>query len=304
MTDRREFIRYSGAALAALSVQMPFSAHAAEQIRLPTRAIPGTGEPLPIVGLGGSKAFTSGDLKLSRQLLDIFMNKGGAYVDTSGTGRFTVRQIMREREAQDKLFLGTYIDAIEEMAGAEELESVQDAQGGSPIDLALSRNVNDFAAHPDKFRRWKDAGVTRYVGVARPNKQFYPIMMEMMAAGTLDFVQVNYSMLETEAEERLLPMARDKGVAVLINRPFLNGQYFSIVKGATLPAWAAEFDCHSWAQFSLKFILAHPAVNCVLTETTNPKHVIDNLDAGFGGLPDEKMRQRMIDVIRRLPNPS
>ena len=109
-------------------------------------------------------------------------------------------------------------------------------------------------------------------------------------------------MLETEAEERLLPMARDKGVAVLINRPFLNGHYFSIVKGATLPEWAAEFDCHSWAQFSLKFILAHPAVNCVLTETTNPKHVIDNLDAGFGGLPDEKTRQRMIEVIRRLAN--
>ncbi len=304
MTNRRQFFRYTGAAVAALSTQLPHSLPAAEQTRLPTRAIPGTGEPLPIIGLGSSKAFTSGDLELSRQLLDIFLEKGGAYVDTSGAGRFTVRQIMRERKAQDKLFLGTYVAATEERAGLEELRSVQEAQGGSPIDLVLTRNVNDLASHPDKFRRWKEQGVTRYVGVARPNKQFYEIMMEMMAAGTVDFVQVNYSMLETEAEERLLPMARDKGIAVLINRPFLNGQYFSIVKGATLPEWAAEFDCHSWAQFSLKFILAHPAVNCVLTETTNPKHLIDNLSAGFGGLPDKKTRQRMIEVIQRLANPS
>ena len=304
MTNRREFFRYSGAVLAALSAQLPHSLHAAEQTRLPTRAIPGTGEPLPIVGLGSSKAFTSGDLELSRQLLDIFLEKGGAYVDTSGDGRFTVRQVMRERKAQDKLFLGTYVAATGERAGLEELKSVQEAQGGSPIDLVLTRNVNDFASHPDKFRHWKEQGVTRYVGVARPNKQYYEIMMEMMAAGTVDFVQVNYSMLETEAEERLLPMARDKGIAVLINRPFLNGQYFSIVKGATLPDWAADFDCDSWAQFSLKFILAHPAVNCVLTETANPKHVIDNLNGGFGALPDEKTRQRMIEVVRRLANPS
>jgi len=304
LKNRREFIRYSGAALAALTAPLPVSSYSAAQTQLPTRPIPGTSEALPIVGLGNSKAFSSGDLELSRQLLDIFMEKGGAYVDTSGTGRFTVRQVMRERKAQDKLFLGTYVNATDEPAGLAELKSVQEAQAGSPIDLVLTRNVNDFAAHPDKFRRWKDEGVTRHVGVARPNERFYEIMMKMMAAGTVDFVQVNYSMLETEAEDRLLPMARDKGIAVLINRPFINGKYFSIVKGATLPEWAAEFDCHSWAQFSLKFILAHPAVNCVLTETANPKHVIDNLDAGFGRLPDEKTRQRMVEVIRSLPDSS
>jgi len=302
MTSRREFIRYTGATLAALAAPVPILSYAMQEPRLPTRPIPGTDEDLPIIGLGNSEAFQSGNLDLSRQLLDIFMAKGGAYVDTSGPGRFTVRQIMRERNAQDKLFLGTYITSIDEQSGAEEIRAVQEAQGGKPLDLLLSRNVKDMTSHPDKFRHWKDAGLARHLGVARSNKSFYESMMGFMEDGLVDFVQVNYSMLETDAEERLLPMAHDMGIAVLINRPFLNGQYFSIVKGKTLPEWAEEFDCHSWAQFSLKFILANPAVNCVLTETANPKHAIDNLDAGFGRLPDEKTRKRMVKLIRDLAN--
>lgn len=298
MTNRREFIHCTGAALTALT--LPSLAETG--VRLPTRPIPGTGEPLPIIGLGNSEAFQSGDVQLSRQILDIFMEKGGAYVDTSGPGRFTVGEIVRKQNAQDDMFLGTYISSTDNEAGLAEITAVQEAQDVSSLDLVLTRNVKDMAAHPDKFRGWKEDGLTRYVGVARPNKSFYEIMMQFMEAGTVDFVQVNYSMLETEAAERLLPMAQDKGVAVIINRPFLNGQYFSIVKDQALPEWAAEFDCESWAQFSLKFILAHPAVNCVLTETSNPKHVVDNLNAGFGRLPDEKTRQRMVEVMRDLAN--
>jgi diketogulonate reductase-like aldo/keto reductase len=275
---------------------------AASGIRLPTRPIPGTGEPLPIIGLGNSEAFQSGNVPLSRQILDIFMEKGGAYVDTSGPGRYTVGEIVRERNAQDDMFLGTYISSTDTEAGLAEIMAVREAQDVSSLDLVLTRNVKDMAANPDKFRGWKEDGLTRYLGVARPNKSFYEIMMEFMASGVVDFVQVNYSMLETEAAETLLPMAQDKGIAVVINRPFLNGQYFSIVKNQALPEWAAEFDCDSWAQFSLKFILANPAVNCVLTETANPKHVVDNLNAGFGRLPDEKTRQRMVELMHDLAN--
>ena len=125
-------------------------------------------------------------------------------------------------------------------------------------------------------------------------------MIELMKTGTLDVLQVNYSMLEPEAAERVLPTALDQGVAVTINRPFINGRYFSVVSGKTLPEWASEFDCESWAQFSLKYILSHPAVSCVLTETENPKHAIDNLRAGLGRLPDEKMRQRMREHLLSL----
>jgi aryl-alcohol dehydrogenase-like predicted oxidoreductase len=123
-------------------------------------------------------------------------------------------------------------------------------------------------------------------------------MIDLMEAGSVDFVQVNYSMLEPEAGERVLPTAQDKGVSVLINRPFINGEFFSIVRGHELPEWAAEFDCESWAQFSLKFILSHPAVNCVLTETANPKHAVDNLGAGVGRLPDRETRQKMLALIQ------
>lgn len=300
MTNRREFIRYTSAAFAALSTQLPATLQAAQSEKLPTRLIPGTDEGLPVIGLGNADVFQSGNLEVSRQLLDIFMSKGGAYVDTSGKGRYLVGGIMREMNAQDELFLGTYVGASSEKAGWEELMSVKDWQGGGALDLVLTRNLRDFGSHPDKFLRWKDEGLTRYVGVARPNKRYYEAMMKFMVAGTVDFVQVNYSILEPEAAETLLPMAQDKGVAVLINRPFLNGKYFSIIKGHELPEWAAEFDCHSWAQFALKFILAHPAVNTVLTETSNPKHVVDNLDGGIGRLPDEKTRQRMTQVIRDL----
>lgn len=296
MTNRREFIEYTGAALTAFSLPC----HAAGDARLPTRPIPRTGEPLPIIGLGNSRAFQSGNLALSREILDIFMEKGGAYVDTSGPGRYTVGEIVREKNAQDEMFLGTYIASTDEQDGRAEIAAVREAQQVSSLDLILTRNVKDMEAHPDKFRGWKEDGLTRYLGVARPNKSFYEIIMKFMESGTVDFVQVNYSMLETEAAERLLPMAMDLGVAVIINRPFLNGRYFSIVKGQALPEWAAEFDCDSWAQFSLKFILAHPAVNCVLTETANPKHVVDNLNAGFGRLPNEKTRQRMVSYMRDL----
>lgn len=298
MTNRREFLQYTGATMTALSLPC----QAASDVRLPTRPVPGTGEPLPIIGLGNSEAFQSGNLELSRQILEIFMDMGGAYVDTSGPGRYTVGEIVREKNAQDEMFLGTYISSTDSDAGLSEIKAVQEAQDVSSLDLVLTRNVKDMSAHPNKFRGWKEEGLTRHLGVARPNKSFYDVMMAFMDSGLVDFVQVNYSMLETEAADRLLPMARDKGIAVIINRPFLNGQYFSIVKDHVLPEWAAEFDCNSWAQFSLKFILAHPAVNCVLTETSNPKHVVDNLNAGFGRLPDEKTRQRMVDVMRDLAN--
>ncbi len=125
-------------------------------------------------------------------------------------------------------------------------------------------------------------------------------MMKLMEDGALDFIQINYSMMEPEAANDILPLAQETGTTVITNRPFINGEYFGLVSDQKLPEWAAEFDCHSWAQFSLKYILAHPAVNCVLTETSNPQHAIDNLGAGFGRLPDIEQRQRMEAVIRAL----
>jgi aryl-alcohol dehydrogenase-like predicted oxidoreductase len=300
MINRRTLIRNAFSAAAISAIPCHLVAGASGDDRLPTRPIPSTGEALPILGLGNSQAFRNGDLEVSRQLLSLFLKKGGAYVDSSGAGRSSVGPITRARQLQDELFLGSYISAMDDAGARQEIAEVQMAQGSDVLDMIQTRNVGDFAADPGKYRRWKDEGLCRYLGVARSNASHYEVMMKLMARGDVDFIQTNYSLFEPEAAQQLLPMAQDKGIAVLINRPFLNGRFFSMVKGRQLPEWAAEFDCASWAQFSLKFILAHPAVNCVLTETANPKHLTDNLDAGFGRLPDEKTRQRMRRVIEDL----
>ena len=298
MRNRRDFLLGTGAT--ALSSVLPASLVAETYAQLDRRPIPGTGEMLPVVGLGNSRAFGSGDLPISNEILDIFMNRGGGYVDTSGHGRHTVGTIMQERNAHDQLFLGTYLGSTDEAQGLEEIRMVRGWQGGKPLDLLHTRNVNDFENNNDKYQRWKEEGHTRYLGVARSSTEFYEQIMRFMDSAMLDIIQVNYSLLEPEAAERVLPMARDKGIAVVINRPFINGQFFPVVKGHELPEWAADFDCESWAQFSLKYILSHPAINCVLTETSNPKHAIDNLGAGSGRLPDEATRRQMLKVMQDL----
>ena len=179
-----------------------------------------------------------------------------------------------------------------------EIHQAQLAQGKKNLDLVQMRSLDHFDQQWSKLLQWKEAGLTRYVGFAKSHRNYYEPMMTLMETGTADFIQVNYSMLEPEAADRVLPLAHDQGVAVVINRPFVNGQYFSLVSGRQLPEWAQEFDCDSWAQFSLKYILAHPSVNCILSETTKTKHAVDNLSAGFGRLPDESTRERMIGLVR------
>jgi len=295
MTNRREFLQATGG-MALTSMIAP----AIASRRLPTRLIPGTDEQMAIVGLGNSRAFINGDVETSTSLLDTFLDHGGTYIDVSGQSRTTVGNIIRERNAQDRTLLGNYLEAQDYAGLQEEIAALQKIQGDGPLDLSMARGVSELANRADEFRQLKSDGLVRYVGIGRPNKRFYPGIMQLMEDGVVDFVQVNYSMVEPEAADELLPMAMDKGVAVVINRPFINGEYFSLVRGKQLPDWAAEFDCESWAQFSLKYILSHPAVNCVITETTNPKHVLDNLGAGFGALPDEptriKMRKFLLEI--------
>lgn len=272
----------------------PFSL--ATERRLPTRLVPATGERLPVVGLGNSQAFRQGDVETSRRLLGTYFGHGGRYIDCSGDGAYLVASIAATL-GQDDAFLGSYFNggnAADSEVAAKRLRAISSRNS---LDL-MHGYPEDGVPNWDVFRGWKDSGLTRYIGLARHNVRYYESMMKVIMTGTMDFVQVNLSPLETEAEDRILPMARDKGVAVTINRPFINGQYFSIVKGQSLPAWAVEFDCTSWAQFSIKYILSHPAVNCVLTETTNPDHLIDNLGGGFGRLPDDKTRVRMRDLVQ------
>lgn len=285
-------------AVAGLSAFAPVTM--AEASKLPTRAIPGTDEMLPIVGLGNAKVFAAGDIEASKRVLETFLDYGGAYVDVSGPSRFTVGKIIADSNAQADTFLGNYLSGENLAELRAEIEELQATQGSGPLDLSMKRDVADLAARADEFRALKEEGQLRNVGIGRHNRRFYPAIMELMRDKVVDFIQVNYSMLEPEAADEILPLAQDNDIAVLINRPFINGDYFGLVRGHDLPEWAAEFDCESWAQFSLKYILSNPAVNCVLTETSNPKHVVDNLGAGFGAMPDESMRQKMREHLLSL----
>ena len=175
-----------------------------------------------------------------------------------------------------------------------------EALGRRTVDLLQVESLRDVDLHWPHVREWKDSGEARHIGVTVSANARQGLLERFMRANSPDFVHVNYSPMENGAEERVLPLARDLGMAVLINRPFMNGSYFGMVAGKELPAWAAEFDCETWAQFSLKYVLANPAVTCVLTETTDPAHMEENIRAAFGRLPDEVTRRRMRDLIRRF----
>ena len=299
MTNRRAFIKKIAAMTSLLALPASWSASLLAQQQLPRRSIPGTGDSLPVIGLGNSNAFRQNDVPASTALIKLFHDTGGAYVDCAGDSRFVVANVASSLGIGNDLFLGTYFSDDDEHVMRKNIQRLLEITGQKQLDLAHS--YPEFAVpHWNMFRQWKDEGLTKYIGVARHQESYYDTMMKMMGTGTVDCLQVNYSPLETEADRQVLPMAIDKGVAVTINRPFINGDFFSHVRGHELPVWAAEFDCASWAQFSLKFILSHPAVTCVLTETANPKHALDNMSAGFGRLPDEKTRQRMVQYLKNL----
>ena len=265
---------------------------------LATRPIPGSEERLAIVGLGNSQAFRGGDRETTRQLLDIFLSRGGNYVDVGGTSADLVAETGLAMGRSEQLFLANYLDPAANLL--DEAARMRKVQQKPSLDLVHTRDLQGFRNNHAAYRALKQEGLVRYIGVARIGAEIHTDMAGLVEDGLVDFIQVNYSMLEPEAGDRLLPLALDKGVGVAISRPFINGDYFSIVRGHELPEWAAEFDCEGWAQFSLKYILAHPAVNCVLTETANPAHAIDNLGAGLGRLPDEAMRERMLRHLRSL----
>ena len=167
--------------------------------------------------------------------------------------------------------------------------------GRDPLDLLQISSLTDLETHWPTLRAWKEAGKVRYIGVTVADEDLYKRLEAFMKRESPDFVQLNYSVMESSAEERLLPLAEDMGIAILVNGPFMNGDFFAHVKGHELPDWTAEFDCESWAHFSLKYILANPAVTCVLTETTKTHHMEDNLRAGLGRLPDKATLQCIRD---------
>ena len=297
MKNRRDFIKDAGIAASAMS--LPWVSLAPAQERLPRRRIPSSGEELPIIGFGNARVYMDGDLEGARPLIEILREHGGSYCDCLFGARDTYATIIGELDAADDFFLAPYIMGETEAESRSDIDRLLQLSGKESIDLIHA--WNEFAVpNWDSMRGWKDEGLGRHIGVSRNASKHYDDIVKLMDTDTVDIVQVNYSALEREAEERILPMAMDKGIAVTINRPFLNGDYFGLVAGQELPGWAADFDCETWAQLSLKFILSHPAVTCVITDTSNPDHARDNLAAGFGRMPDADERARIASLLNSL----
>jgi diketogulonate reductase-like aldo/keto reductase len=185
-------------------------------------------------------------------------------------------------------------------AGIRQMEKSMRRMKVARMDLMQIHNLQDWRTHLKTLQAWKAAGRIRYTGITHYHSGAYGDLERLMKGGEFDFVQFNYSMAEREAEERILPLAQETGTAVIVNRPFAQASLFSRVRGKELPAWAAEFDCKSWGQFFLKYILGHPAVTCVIPATSKPNHLVDNMGAAIGRLPDAAMRKRMVEFMNGL----
>ena len=298
--NRRDFL----AQALGLGALLSHPAHLLAQERLPTRTIPVSGEAIPVVGFGSSKSVLESPTEGTEPIANVIrtlLEYGGRVVDTSPRTEEIDRdfgRVLQGPELRDRLFLTAKININGEQNGIDQWRQTQRLFGHGTVDLLQVESLRDIDLHWPNVRAWKDSGEARYIGVTVSANARHGLMETFMRANSPDFVHVNYSPMENRAEERLLPLAQDRGMAVLINRPFMNGAYFGMVAGKELPEWAADFDCETWAQFSLKYVLANPAVTCVLTETTNPEHMEENIQAAFGRLPDESTKRRMRELLR------
>jgi diketogulonate reductase-like aldo/keto reductase len=271
------------------------------------RAIPSSGERLPAIGMGTWQSFDVGGeaagRAAAREVLRLFVERGGRVVDSSpmyGSSEAVLGELAAELAVQDKLFWATKVWTSGRDAGRRQMEESLRRMRVRRMDLMQVHNLVDTATHLATLRQWKREGRVRYVGVTHYHAGAHAELARVLRAEKPDFVQVNYSLAEPEAGERLLPLAAERGVAVLANRPFGSGAMFSRVRGKPLPAWAEEIGVRSWAQFFLKWIVGHPAVTCAIPATRNPKHLLDNMDALPGPLPDAALRRRMADHYRAL----
>jgi aryl-alcohol dehydrogenase-like predicted oxidoreductase len=267
------------------------------------RAIPSSREMLPVVGLGTWQTFDvdGGSAREPlRRVLRRFAELGGRVVDSSpmyGRAESVVGDLASELALQDTLFVATKVWTSGRDAGVAQMEESLRRLRKPRLDLMQVHNLVDWRTHLRTLGEWKRAGRVRHIGVTHYTASGYAELEQVMKSEPLDFVQLNYSVVERDAERRLLPLALDRGVAVLVNRPFAEGALFRRVRGQTLPPWAAEAGCRSWAQLFLKWIVAHPAVTCVIPATSRPEHLEDNMQAGTGALPDTALRDRIAKLV-------
>ena len=303
MRNRRDFLR----GISGLGIGLALGpANAAPDAAI-QRTIPSSGELLPVIGLGTWISFDIGDDIDARpqrlKVLQAFFEQGGGMIDSSpmyGSAEYVLGGLLKNIPAARKLFAATKVWTLGKQRGVEQMEASRKLWGVPRFDLVQVHNLLDWEAHLETLSAWKREGRIRYLGLTTSHGRRHDEMERIMNKAPLDFVQFTYNISDREAEQRLLPLARERKIAVIANRPFQHGDLFSRVKGKPLPVWAREFDCDNWAQFFLKFIVAHPAVTCAIPATRQPAHLIENMGAGRGRLPDAAMRQHMIQHFEKM----
>jgi aryl-alcohol dehydrogenase-like predicted oxidoreductase len=276
-------------------------------LELIRKRIPVSGEEIPVIGMGTWQTFMVEDseeeLAPLREVLRTFVDLGGTVLDSSpmyDPAEQVTGDLAAELGILDDLWIATKVWTEGEAAGREQMEKSMAELRRPSIELMQVHNLVDVEVHLETLEEWKTQGRFRYIGITNTSQQRYPAVEALLDDERIDFLQTNYSLTERESADRLLPKARERGVGVIVARPFAGGGLFPRVRDRPLPEWAAEFDCTAWSQFFLKYIVSHPAVTCAIPATSNPEHLRENMGAGRGRLPDEATRRRMEALVDEL----
>lgn len=301
---RRQWLQAAlAAAAAATGARAQVVAPAAAALRKP---IPSSGEAIPVIGIGTAVKYHNpslNDFTVLRNTMQRFLAAGGSVVDTApayGTAEAAVGALMQSLDARGSIFVATKVGAVGRDEGRAQIERSFKQLRTDRIDLIAVHNLRDVETQLATLREYRDGGRVRYVGITTSSERQYADFERTMKEQQLDFVQVDYAIDNRLAAERILPLARERAMATMINLPFGRGRLFRAVRGKALPDWAAEIDCESWAQFFLKYIVSHEAVTCAIPGTSKPEHAVDNAAAARGSMPDAAMRRRMEAFIDAL----
>lgn len=294
--------------LAALcaTVLVP-ATRAASRENLISKPIPSTGEAMPVIGLGSSRTFNVGDDIDARdtcaEVIRHFLDAGGRVIDSSpmyGSSQPVIGYALDKLGKSGDVFSADKVWISAEHKGREQIEASRRYWGVPGFDLMQVHNLVSWQEHLETLYEMKAAGNIRYVGITTSHGRRHEEFEEVMKSRELDFVQFSYNLVDREAERRLLPLAAERGIAVIVNRPFQRGNLIYRLEDHPLPGWAGEIDCTNWPQFLLKFIVSHPAVTCAIPATSQVEHVKENMGACYGALPDADMRRRMIAYVKHL----
>jgi aryl-alcohol dehydrogenase-like predicted oxidoreductase len=294
---RRELISL-GAGAGLVSLSGAWNSLLAGEAELIKVAIPSSGQEVPSVGIGTNRFQASpgsADMERLAQTLQTFHDLGGRVIDTSpnyGDSEAVLGRLLADLDLRKQVFMATKVDREDQAEGRERMEG-SFRRLGDDIDLMQVHNMRGTDVELETLMAWKEQGRFRYIGVTTHRVSQHEEMERAMRKYPLDFIQVNYSLADRASADRILPLARDKGIAVLVNRPYGNGKLFGAVKGKDLPDWAADIDADSWGQVFLKYIISNPAATIPIPGTTKPHHAVDNMGAMVGRLPDAGLRQEM-----------